>query len=93
MSNLRSAHAGLPTPASLTLAKLPVLQLLTVWFTEFSRKNGQVEIKDGKPCLDHLPHLHVTAGNFPKFTDFAVISTKKGFCILSLMHLIHVASC
>jgi len=57
------------------------------------QKNGQVEIKDGKSCLDHLPHLYVTAGIFPKFTDFAVIGAKRGFCVPSLMHLIHVASC
>jgi len=59
----------------------------------FQQKNGQVEIKDGKSCLNHLLHLHVTAENFAKFTDFAVTSAKRGICVQPLMHQIHAASC
>lgn len=48
---------------------------------KFQQKNGQVKIKDGKSCLNHLLHLHVTSGNFAKFIDFAVISAKRSLCV------------
>lgn len=57
------------------------------------KKNGQVRSKNGKSCLNHLLYFHVTAGNFAKFTDFAVISAKRGFCAQLLLHQIHAASC
>lgn len=60
---------------------------------KFQQKNGQMEIKDRKCCLYDLLHLHVTAGNFAKFTDFAVTSAKNTFRVQPLMHQMRAASC